>query len=184
LPRLAPAIDPLWRLHGEAGPLLKKGANPGIYRFDAPAGQYPVTYANQDRLGVFGERFGDTGWIKNADRGIRLSRLTPRRPLRLLPLDLAPTQRAFGIDARVCVSRRYDATQRWGFAFHQWYPEADGIRYTARLAGPHLNLCLFLDRCAGDLEVLTIGALASLPMDVLRAGADYDLAIEWFLPAR
>jgi len=141
-----------------------------------------VTYANQDRLAVFGERFGDTGWIKAAHRALRLSRIQPRRPLRLLPLELARTQRAFGLDARICVSRQYEVTQRWGFTFHQWYPDADGIQYSARLAGPHLNLCLFLDRCHHDLEATALGTLGALPLDVLRAGAAYNLAIEWLFP--
>lgn len=154
-----------------------------MHRFDAPHGEYPVTYASQDRQAVFGERFGDIGRIKAEQRTLRLSQITPRRPLRLVPLELATTQRAFGLDGRICVSRQYEATQRWGFALHEWYPEADGIRYTARLAGPHLNVCLFLDRCRNELGVGSFGTLGTLMIDVLRAGAAYNLAVEWLVPS-
>lgn len=182
LPALAVVDLPLWRIHAEPNPLRRRASVRGIYRFDAPHGEYPVTYANHDRQGVFGERFGEIGRIKASDQSLRLSRLTPRRPLRLVPLDLAPAQLAFGLDGRICVSKQYPATQRWGFAFHEWYPKADGIRYTARLASPHLNVCLFLDRCASKLGVARIGTLRALRMDVLRAGATYSLAIDWLLP--
>lgn len=151
-------------------------------RFDAPHGEYPVTYGNEDQLGVFGERFGDIGRINADARTLRLSQLTPRRSLGLVGLDLATTQIAFGLDGRICVSRQYSTTQQWGFAFHEWYPNADGIRYTARLASPHLNVCLFLDRCGNDLDLKLAGRLGGLTMDVLRAGSSYNLAIDWILP--
>ncbi len=184
LPGLAVVDLPLWRIHAEPNPLRRRASARAIHRFDAPNGEYAVTYANQDRQGVFGERFGEIGRIKAQDRPLRLSRITPHRPLRLIPLDLAATQLAFGLDGRICVSKQYPTTRRWGFAFHEWYPKADGIQYTARLASPYLNVCLFLDRCAGKLGVARMGTLGALRMDVLHAGATYNLAIDWLLPGR
>jgi hypothetical protein len=37
--------------------------------------------------------------------------------LRFVPLDLALTQLAFGLDARICVSKQYRATQGWASPF-------------------------------------------------------------------
>jgi transposase len=36
-----------------------------------PHGENPVTYANHDRQGVFGERFGEIGRIKAKDQVLR-----------------------------------------------------------------------------------------------------------------
>ena len=46
-------------------------------------------------------------------------------------------------------------------AFHEWYPEADGIRYLGRHAARHLNCCLFLDRCGEEVRFETQGTLRS-----------------------
>lgn len=170
------AAAPAWRLHWEDDPRAPDPAYQGGSRFDAPAGEYLVTYGGADRIGVFAEVYGDLGRIAPPNGTRRLSLLSPRRPLRLLTLDDAVTLRQFGLDARISDTEDYALTRAWGKAFHDWYPDCDGLRYGARKATPHANYCLYLDRCGSDLDVFLQGRLRDLRALVLFAADHYRLA--------
>jgi hypothetical protein len=174
----------IWRLHWEDDPRAPRRYPTGKYRFDAPAGEYPVTYGNADRLASFAEVYGDRRQILASEAGRRLSLLSAERPLRLVTLDEAETFHALGLDARISTTKRYTRTQAWSLALHHWLPEADGIRYAGRHAGKHCNYCLFLDRCGGDLAVWRQGELQDLRQIVLFAARRYALraAIPWRAP--
>jgi hypothetical protein len=142
----------LWRLHWEEDPLSPRRHPSGRYRFDAPEGEYSVTYGNRDRLGAFAEVYGDARRIDSIQAGRRLSVIVSERSLRLVPLDDAPTQKRLGLDGRINFSKQYPVTRKWSLALHTWLSEADGIRYLSRHAGEQRNYCLFLDRCGVDLR--------------------------------
>ncbi len=165
----------LWRLHWEEDPLSPRRYPSGKYRFDAPSGEYPVTYGNRDRLGAFAEVYGDTRRIDSSQAARRLSLIVSRRPLRLVPLDNAPTQKRLGLDGRINFSRQYPVTQRWSVALHTWLPETDGIRYLSRHAAEQRNYCLFLDRCGAHLRAELQGTLGDLHAVVLFAADKYSL---------
>ena len=167
----------LWRLHWEEDPLHPRYYPTGKYRFDAPAGEYPTLYGNQDALGAFAEVYGDVGIIEAGQAARRLSVISARRPLRLIPLDDPHVLRRLGLDARINVSKEYDRTQRWGLALYRGVPAADGIRYVSRHAVRHLNYCLFLDRCGPDLSVNVLGAIEDLRRIVLFAADGYQLVV-------
>jgi len=175
--RLVREVVSLWRLHWEADALQLQHHPTGRYRFDAPAGEYPVLYGNKECLGAFAEVYGDTGLIDAAQGARLLSCVTARCPLRLVPLDDPLVLRRLGLDMRVNVSKDYGVTQQWSLAFHRWRPDADGVRYLSRHAAQHHNYCLFLDRCATDLSVNTLGAIQDLRRIVLFAADRYHLAV-------
>jgi hypothetical protein len=172
------AIGELWRLHREPDP-LKPALHPqGRFRFDAPAGEYPVTYANADQHGCFAEVYGDRQSIPPRDATRTVSQITASEPLRLIPLDDGQFLKALHpqLDGRISTDVEYATTRQWALALHGWYPDAHGIRYTARHATPHHNYCLFLDRCAPLLTADLQGTLAELGELVTRACAAYRLA--------
>ena len=166
-----------WRLQRGGYPLEVKSYPTGKYRFDAPGGEYPAPlYANTLRLGCFAEVFGDAGVIEAAEiRRRSLFRLRSTRELRLLRLENGGVQKAFGLDSRICDTKRYAVSQAWGLAFHKWYPDADGIRYISRHASPGLNVCLFLNRCADAITAEEVGRLADLRKTVAAARRKYHL---------
>jgi hypothetical protein len=169
----------LWRLHWEDDPRAPKVHVPGRYRFDAPAGEFPVCYGNVDRLACFAEVYGDTKLILDGQARRRLSKLTSLRPLRLIALDDEVTFHALGLDNRISTTRPYDRTQAWGLALHGWFPDADGLRFAGRNAGNRfLNYALFLDRCAGDLVVFRLGELRDLRPTALAAAQKFSLRCE------
>ncbi len=124
----------------------------GKFRFDAPGGEFSVTYLCGDDVGCFAEVFGDTRYIDVADGRRRLFAIRSRRPLRLLDLGDGSCLMSFDLDARICVMKPYRRTQLWSRAFFDWYAELDGIRYVPRHATGKTNYCLYLDRCAADLD--------------------------------
>lgn len=169
----------IWRLHRGRDALEIRYYESGRARFDAPAGQYPTLYANAERLGSFAEVYGDVGRISPSEGSSRyLSRVYSTRPLKLLALERGETQKALGFDARICVAKRYETTRAWAYAIYRWYPESAGIRYISRHANPHLNYCLFLDRCRSVLFADLKGPLENLPKTVALASARYKLASE------
>jgi hypothetical protein len=179
LPSLATeAVGEVWRLHREPDPRHPRAHAEGRFRFDAPAGEFPVTYANADRYGCFAEVYGDRQSIPSRDAARMLSRLIPTQPLKLIPLDDGQLLKALHPhrDGRISTSLEYPTTMQWSGALHTWYPDAHGIRYTARHATPHDNYCLFLDRCADLLQLDTDGKLADLRDTVTRACDAYGLA--------
>ncbi len=166
-----------WRLQRGGHPLDVKSYSTGKYRFDAPGGEYPAPlYANTFRLGCFAEVFGDTGVIEASEiRRRSLFRVSSTRTLRLLTLDDGGVQKAFRLDSRICDTKVYEVSRAWGLAFHGWYPEADGIRYISRHASPHLNVCLFLDRCMDAIRAEEVGRLVDLAKTVAAARRKYHL---------
>ncbi len=174
---LAREVITIFRLHGEDDPRRPRHYPTGKYRFDAPAGEYPVSYGNQDCLGAFAEVYGDTGAIEAAQASRKLSTLTASRPFQFVPLDDPVTLKRLGLDARISVAKQYRRTQQWSLALHGWFPDTDGIRYLSRHAGNQLNYCLFLDRCGADLHLQTLGELQDLRRIVLFAADTYGLVI-------
>lgn len=166
-----------WRLQRGGHPLDVTRYSSGKYRFDAPCGEYPAPlYANTLRLGCVAEVFGDAGVIEAAEiRRRSLFRLSSTRELRLLMLEDGGVQKAFGLDSRICDTKRYEVSRAWGLAFHGWYPDADGIRYISRHASPGLNMCFFLDRCVDAIMAEKVGRLADLPKTVAAARHKYHL---------
>jgi hypothetical protein len=176
LPNLEEETLSAWRLHRDPDALAVRLYEEGRFRSDAPAVQYPTVYANADRLGAFAEVYGDVGRIGRSEgSGRLLSRVYSTEPLSLVTLDRGETQKALGLDARICVSRRYGTTREWAYAIHRWYPQASGIRYLSRHASPHTNYCLFLDRCRHLLAAELQGQLDELRATVLLAAVRYRL---------
>ena len=166
-----------WRIHKSGEPPLDSTKHPtGKFRFDAPAGGFPVTYVNSDEYAVFAEPFGDARDIPPSAGDRRLVEVFANRPLHVLPIDDATVQKAFGLDLRICADRDYRWTRAWSRAWHRWYPEADGVRFVGRHTSPHLNLCLYLDRCLDALSTRDLGDLKSLRAHGLEAAARYSLA--------
>jgi RES domain len=178
------AVPTLWRLHWEIDPRVPRHHSSGRFRFDAPQGEFAVTYLSADEYGCFGETYGDRQAIPPRDSERLLSRLTTTGPLRLIHLDDGELLKALHphLDGRISSDIHYTITQAWSLALHEWYPEAHGIRYIARHATPHLNYCLFLERCSGLLELGTEGRLADLRELVIRACDAYGLAPRVFEP--
>lgn len=169
----------LWRLHWEGDPLKIESHPTGKFRFDAPAGEYRALYGSADRLATFAEVYGDVRVIEESQKGRKLSRISSTDALRLIPLDAPGTQKLLGLDGRIGMSKQYPATQRWASRLFQWLPEAQGIRYLSRHAGENRNYCLFLERCAGELEVEDHGSIASLREVVMLAADRYRLEVHW-----
>lgn len=166
-----------WRLQRGGHPLDVKSYPKGKYRFDAPGEEYPAPlYANTMRLGCFADVFGDAGVIEAAEiRRRSLFRLRSTRALRLLRLENGGVQKAFRLDSRICDTKVYAWSQAWGLAFHEWYPDADGIRYISRHASPGFNVCLFLDRCVDAIAAEEVGRLVDLRKTVAAARRKYHL---------
>ena len=168
-----------WRLHWEEDPLEARLYRTGIYRFDAPSGEYAALYCNADRLAVFAEVYGDVQLIEDEQKRRRLSHIISESILRLIPLDDPGTQKRLGLDGRIGMSKQYPATQRWALALHRWCPEADGIRYLSRHAGENRNYCLFPERCAEKLRVEEHGEISTLRETVFLAADRCHLEVHW-----
>lgn len=108
LPRLVPdQPDEAWRLHWEPNPRAPHAHAQGRYRFDAPDGEYPVTYLCDDQAACFAEVYADRQEI-GPDQGDRLlSELTYTRPLLLVPLDDGQALRKLdqALDGRIATTR-------------------------------------------------------------------------------
>lgn len=107
----------------------------GLYRFDAPAGEYGVLYAGEDDFCAFVEAFGDPLDIRVISRGdLRqycLSRVTASRPLHLVDLT-AHGLSQLGADGRLTSGDDYALSQRWGRALWGHPQQPDGLVYRAR----------------------------------------------------
>jgi hypothetical protein len=163
-------LDAAWRLHWEPDPTVERRYPAGRYRFDAPAGEFGVTYVGDDPLAVYAETYAEGSRVlaaSEADR--RRSRLWSTRPLRLLRMDDMAVAAAFGLDNRISTEKPYARTQAWSAAWHAWYPAMDGVSFLGRKSAPHRSHCLYLDRCADALAFKTEGTLAELRSDGLRA---------------
>jgi hypothetical protein len=134
-----------------------------------------VTYVNEDRYATFAEVYGNQQEIPPGDRARILSRVSGARGLKLLTIDEAEIQKAFGLDLNISAVTDYSQTQAWSLAWHTWYPDADGISYVGRHAVKKLNYCFFLDRCADALEFKREGVLEELDDVVSRACEIYSI---------
>lgn len=171
------ALDDVWRLHWEDDPTEERRRDPGKYRFDAPAGEFGVTYVSDDRMAVFAETYADGSRVLAKSEADRMrSRLWSTRPLRLLHMDDMSVAAAFGLDNRISTEKPYDRTQAWSRAWHTWYPALDGVRFLGRKSAPHRNVCLYLDRCSGALRFENDATLADLREDGLRACHRYRIS--------
>jgi RES domain len=180
------APSELWRLHWEQDVNYPQPRDPGRWRFDAPHGEFSVTYANVERHHIFVEVYGDTENRREiapdqAERKISVVR--PGRKLRLIDLGDAQTLSRLRLDGRISSSLDYPCTQLWGEALRRWLPAADGIRYPGRKAGREDNLCLFLDRCGSALAWQRIGTIASERKLVTRACQMFDIVPRVYLEA-
>jgi hypothetical protein len=185
--RLPPLVEePLersWRLHwGAASLRRRRGPNPGVSRFDAPGGEYAVTYVNEDRMAPFAEVYGDLRVLTKSEGQRRWTRIAAKRPLRILQLDAEGTAAAFGLDLRTSTELDYTRTQAWSAAWHRWYePDSiDGVRYLGRKAMRHLNYALYLDRCGADLTSKTEGKLIEMWDEGLRACGRHGIVPELY----
>lgn len=175
-------LEAAFRIHKELRPKSPRRYRSGRFRFDAPAGQFKVTYVSANRYACFAEVFGNTG-IVPPDAGSRyLSQLVTDRPLQLLDLVDETVWPCFGLDGQINCDIDYSMTQAWSLVWHSWYPKADGIQYPGRRAGLKLNYCLFLDRCGDSIAFRRLGRLAELTQTVRVAAERY--ALKNMLPAR
>lgn len=151
------------------------------YRFDAPGGRYAALYANDSRLGVFGEVYVNRRrrlGASDADR--HLLELVPARPLPLVDLRADDTLAALDLDARISVGDDYEACQRWALALYERWPELCGVCYAARAGGiKTTNAALFAERCAAELGVNVLGRLSELGELVLAAADRYRLRVSF-----
>jgi hypothetical protein len=173
---------PLFRIQDSA--VLSHRAYPGPrYRFDAPAGEYAVIYANDSEVGVFAEVYVDRGRrLGMEDARRHLVRIMPERPLRLVDLCADRTLASLDLDARISIGDDYEACQEWALAFYERWFEVSGICYAARNAGLMTrNVALFTDRCAPALTLSSLGHLEDLEQIVLSATDRYRLRASFLL---
>lgn len=126
----------------------------GIFRFDAPGGEYGVLYIAAKPDGAFIETFGRTLGI----RLIRRQKLEARsiavlkiKGLSLVDLTASGASKA-GVDARISAGE-YDLSQAWSRAFHAHARQPDGILYRARHDSSQV-CAAFYERAASKIEVL------------------------------
>lgn len=176
----------LWRLHREGDPNFPPRYACGRWRFDAPDGAYPVTYASLGKLHVFAEVYGDIDEaqiIENeAGRLVSVAKIT--RQIRVIDLGDASVLRALKLDLRISTTIDYPRTMLWSKRLRDWFPEADGIRYLGRKGGREDNFCLFLDRCADALEWTSLGTLADNEALVLQAGDVFNMTFDFTIPSK
>jgi hypothetical protein len=109
---------PLFRIQ-DSGVLGYRAYPEPLHRFDAPAGEYAVVYANDSEVGVFAEVYVDRGRrLGMEDARRHLVRILPGRPLRLVDLRADDTLAAVDLDARISVGDDYEACQEWALAFY------------------------------------------------------------------
>lgn len=169
-------LDRSWRLHTEDDPTVERRYPHGKYRFDAPSGEFGVTYVGHNKLAVYNEVWGDDRAIPKNAADRKRSRMWSTRPLKLLDLTDSSVLSAFGLDQRVCSEKPYETTQLWSHAWHHWYDDLDGLQFVARKSSPYLTTCLYLDRCSDGIESDLEGTVASLRSDGLQAAYRYRLA--------
>jgi hypothetical protein len=176
--------EKLWRLHWEDDPNLPDRHSAGRWRFDAPDGSYPVTYANLSKQHVFVEVYGDIDDAQLIERQAerKISYATLRRPIQVIDLGDSETLRALKVDLRICTTVDYQRTMQWGQRLREWSPHAEGIRYLGRKGGREDNYCLFLDRCAGALDWTCCGTLVENEALVLEASDKFNMSFDFTIP--
>jgi RES domain len=163
----------------EADPRAPKVWDPGRWRFDAPAAEYPVTYTGATFEVCVAEKFQDTRLIEAGHASQRVWQVTSSRPLRLIPVDQSLVQAQLGTDARIWTEVHYRVTQQWGLALHSWYPDADGIRYTPRHTQEQTSFALYLDRCASTLSCTELRRLGDDRHALLRVAVPRRIVVDF-----
>lgn len=174
--------EPLYRIQDDAL-LVRKTYPTARHRYDSPSGEYPITYCNDSRIGVFPEVYVDQARrMKSEDAPRHLLESSPRRPLALLDLPSVATLSVLRLDERISTGDDYEDRQLWAQALYEAMPVVQGLRYGARCAGRSTsNVALFADRCggAGGLAATDLGRLADLETIVLTATDRYDLSADF-----
>jgi hypothetical protein len=163
----------------EMDPRTPRVWRPGRWRFDAPDGQYPVSYAGSTFEVTVAEKFQDTRLIQEKHRRQRVWQITSDRPLRLVPLDVSQAQAQLGTDARIWSEVNYPTTQAWALALYRWYQDADGIRYTPRHVQEETSFALFLDRCANALSPTDLRRLDDDRAALLRVAVPRQIVVDF-----
>ena len=174
--RLLAWDGPLYRIQ-DAAALAYKTYPSARYRFDAPAGQYPILYTNDSEVGVFAEVYTDRGRrLGSEDAARHLAKLVPTGPLPLVDLLSDGTLKDFELDERVSTGDDYERCQQWALKIHEEWHGAMGIRYGAHCAGRRTsNVALFVERCGDRLDLESMGRLKDLEEIVLAATDRYGL---------
>jgi hypothetical protein len=183
-PAAAPALlhvrlDDHVRIHAEPDLLSKPANRPGRYRFDAPAGEYPVTYTAASFDACVAEKFQDRRVVEQRRLTEQVSLVSSLRDLRLVPFHDSVMLARLGLDARIWTTIDYPASQRWSLRLHAWFPTADGIYYRPRHAHEQLACCLFLDRCRSHLDVRPDGELGADRDRLLTAAVPRGIHVEF-----
>lgn len=149
----------------------------GLFRFDAPDGSYGVLYAGTDAHSAFVE-----GLVSNPENRVlttshlkskALSKLKPRRSLRLIDLTISGALVRIGADARLFSGTR-SVAQSWSKALHDHPVTADGILYPSRLDPSRHCVALFGDRAPKLTELDRQAWYAAGPQrDLLATIADH-----------
>jgi RES domain len=166
-------------MRGEPDILRKQANNPGRYRFDAPAGEYPVTYTAATFEACVAEKFQARRAVEHRHLTQHVSLVSSRRDLHLVPFHDSVTLAQFGLDARIWTTIDYPSSQRWSLHLHAWFPTADGIYYRPRHAHEQLACCLFLDRCSSHLDVRSNGVLGADRDRLLTAAVPRGIHVEF-----
>jgi hypothetical protein len=172
-------LDDDVRIHAEPDLLSKPATSPGRYRFDAPAGEYPVTYTAATFDACVAEKFQDRRVVEHRHLTQHVSLVSSRRNLHLVPLHESVTLALFGLDARIWTTVDYPTSQQWSLHLHAWFPTADGIYYRPRHAHEQLACCLFLDRCRSHLDVRSDGELGTDRDRLLTAAVQRGIHVEF-----
>jgi hypothetical protein len=143
-----------YRTHSLGRPPLHFGRD-ARGRFDAPSGEYGTLYVAADEHAAFIETFGQStgcNTVTLAALAARaLTRIEPRRPLRLIDLAGSGGLARIGADARLCSGDRAVA-RRWSLALHRHPSAPDGILYPAR-HDPARSAAALFDHAASVLQV-------------------------------
>ncbi|HEX4447144.1 MAG TPA: RES family NAD+ phosphorylase [Polyangiaceae bacterium] len=149
-----------WRIHSREHDPLHFGRET-LHRFDAPAGEFGVSYVAKDVHGAFIETFGHATGVRFvtereiAARG--LARITTSRPLRLADLRAEGLAR-MGADAALTSGPDYAMARRWARAIHAHPRGADGILYRAR-HDPARACAAIFDRAGAVVTARPMGSL-------------------------
>jgi hypothetical protein len=172
-------LDGHLRIHADPDLLSKPANRPGRHRFDAPAGEYPVTYTAATFDACVAEKFQDRRVVEHRRLTEHVSVVSSLRDLRLVPLHDSVMLAQFGLDARIWTAIDYPTSQQWSRQLHGWFPTADGIYYRPRHAHEQLACCLFLDRCRSHLDVRPDGDLGTDRDRLLRAAVPRGIHVEY-----
>jgi len=127
--------SPLYRIQDGDGLDYRRYPTPR-HRFDAPADEYAVLYANDTRVATFNETYAERRRrMVDADAGRHLVEISAERELSVVDLRDDRTLSGLDLDARVSVGDDYQACRELALALHERWTNADGIAYAARWGG-------------------------------------------------